>query len=185
MPPRTGAMAVSPAMERPTLREVYDAHWEFVWRALRAHGVREADLEDQTHEVFLVVQRKLSEFEGRSRITTWLFSIAARVASDWRRRAHVRRERPSEVPADEVPSGDASGEDVVARRQARAALEWILDEMSAEQRVVFSLFELDGLSAEEIAPLVGASPNTVYSRLRLARRHFERSLTRLRARGEW
>lgn len=168
-----------------TLKEVYDAHWEFVWRALRANGVREADLEDQTHEVFLVVQRKLHEFEGRSKLTSWLFAIAARVASDWRRRAHVRRERLSSEPHDEVPSIDESGEDAVARRQARDALEWILDEMPAEQRVVFSLFELDGMSADDIAPLVDAPPNTVYSRLRLARRHFERSLARLRARGEW
>ncbi len=178
-------MSVSAATTRLTLKEVYDAHWEFVWRALRANGVREADLEDQTHEVFLVVQRKLPEFEGRARVTTWLFAIAARVASDWRRKAHVRRERPSTEAHDDVASTESSGEDHVARRQARDALEWILDEMPAEQRVVFSLFELDGMSADEIAPLVDAPPNTVYSRLRLARRHFERSLARLRARGDW
>ena len=74
------------------LREVYRQHAAFVWRALRALGVREADLDDVMHEVFLVVHRKLSAFEGRAKYTTWLFAIAERVASDYRRSARIRRE---------------------------------------------------------------------------------------------
>jgi RNA polymerase sigma-70 factor (ECF subfamily) len=171
------------AAERPSLRGLYEAHWDFVWRALRAHGVREADLEDETHEVFLVVHRRLADFEGRSRVTTWLWGIAARVASDWRRRAHVRREELTAAPPDATVPSEASPDADLQRARARATLEWILDTLCPEQRAVFVLFELDGMAAEEIAALVEAPVNTVYSRLRLARKRFERSLAMVRARG--
>jgi len=168
---------------RWTLREVYEAHWGFVWRALRAHGVREADLEDQTHEVFLVVHRKLDGFEGRSLLTTWLWGITERVASDWRRRAHIRREQITATPPEPAPTPENAPDAQAAEAQARETLAAIMDAMPAEQRVVFALFELDGLGADAIAALVGCSINTVHSRLRLARRHFEKSLARVRARG--
>lgn len=171
------------AEERPTLRGLYEAHWAFVWRALRALGVRESELEDQVHEVFLVVHRRLDDFEGRSKATTWLWSITARVASDWRRRAHVRREHITDTPPEAPPDASGAPDVEIERAQARATLEWILDTMNPEQRVVFSLYELDGMSAEEIAALTQTAVNTVYSRLRLARRHFERGLARARARG--
>jgi RNA polymerase sigma-70 factor (ECF subfamily) len=170
----------------PPLREVYRAHGEFVWRALRALGVRDADLDDQTQEVFIVVSRKLTEFEGRSKLTTWLFGIATLVASNYRRIARVRREQIVD-PMHHERRGDDSAvappEQDLERRQARAALNEILDGMPPEQRVVFALFELDGMAADEIAGLVAAPVNTVYSRLRLARQHFERAASRLRARG--
>lgn len=168
---------------RWTLREVYEAHWGFVWRALRAHGVREADLEDQTHEVFLVVHRKLEGFEGRSQLTTWLWGITERVASDWRRRAHVRREQITAAPPEPAPAPESTPDAQAAEAQARETLAAILDAMPPEQRVVFVLFELDGLGADAIAALVSCSPNTVHSRLRLARKHFEKALARVRARG--
>lgn len=168
---------------RPTFHDVYREHWHFVWRALRAHGVREADLEDQVHEVFLVVHRKLEGFEGRSQVTTWLWGIVERVASDWRRRAHVRREESTaDVPEPAQTSADA-GEARLDHVRGRATLESILDTMPADQRAVFVLFELDAVPVDEIGRLVNCPVNTVWSRLRLARKHFERALARVRARG--
>lgn len=181
IPPVGGT--VDEAATAPTLQEIYRAHWAFVWRALRALGVREADLEDQTHEVFLVVHRRLDSFEGRSQVTTWLWGIAERVASEWRRRAHVRREESTATPPEPAPSADDAPDYQVEQAQRHAALEWILDTMPSEQRAVFVLFELDGTAAEDIAALLGCPVNTVYSRLRLARKQFERALSRLRARG--
>jgi RNA polymerase sigma factor (sigma-70 family) len=76
-------------------RILYDENFAFVWRALRRLGVPDSDLADVLQEVFVVVHRKLGEFEGRSQVTTWLFRIAFRAARDRRNRAHVRREVPS------------------------------------------------------------------------------------------
>lgn len=177
-PPSPDALDTAPSFEA-----VYAAHWQFVWRALRALGVREAELEDQTHEVFVVVHRRLPEFEGRAKLTTWLWSIASRVASEWRRRAHVRRELPTDPMPDAEGEHDAGPERAVERRQARALVDAALASMPDEQRLVFALYELDGLPVDEIASLAGCPVNTVYSRLRLARQHFERAVSRLRARG--
>ena len=57
----------------------------------------------------------------------------------------------------------------------------LLDELELSQRAVFTLFELDGLSGEEIAELLAIPLGTVYSRLRLARETFRRTLERQRA----
>ena len=67
--------------------------------------------------------------------------------------------------------------------QARAQLNAILDGMPTEQRVAFTLFEIDGMTSEEIAVIVGCSANTVRSRVRLARKFFEQAMTAQRQRG--
>src|SRR5262245_49705869 len=76
-----------------TVRQIFDEHARYVWRTLRHLGVADADLEDVCQEVFVTVHRKLPEFEGRSKLRTWLYGICLRVASDYRRReigrAHV------------------------------------------------------------------------------------------------
>ena len=77
-----------------SVRQIFDEHARYVWRTLRHLGVADADLEDVCQEVFVTVHRKLPEFEGRSKLRTWLYGICLRVASDYRRRAYVRRERP-------------------------------------------------------------------------------------------
>jgi RNA polymerase sigma-70 factor (ECF subfamily) len=164
-----------------TFREIYEAHFGFVWRALRSMGVREAEVPDALQEVFLVVHQKLGEFEGRAKITTWLFGIAMRVASTRRRSAHVRREVLGGDVLLEIPSDGADAAEEVERRQALAMFESILDRLPIEQRVVFTLFEVEGLSGEEIAELLDIPRGTVHSRLRLARAAFREHVDRLRA----
>src|SRR5689334_15233045 len=73
-----------------TFKEVYEEQFRFVWRSLRRLGVRESDVADAAQDVFLVVHRRLGEFEGRSKVSTWLYGICYRVARDRRRLAHVR-----------------------------------------------------------------------------------------------
>ncbi len=165
----------------PTLRAIYDEHVSFVWKALRKLGVRESDLPDAVQDVFVVVHRKLPEFEGRSKVSTWLFGIAMRVARDRQRLAHVRRQVGDEeaVLAFADESADVGAE--AERRQAAAMLEAILDSLPLEQRAVFTLFEIDGMSGDAIAELLAIPLGTVYSRLRLAREAFQRSVARIRA----
>jgi RNA polymerase sigma-70 factor (ECF subfamily) len=161
-------------------RALYDAHFEFVWRSLRRLGVREPDVLDIAQKVFLVAHLKLAEFEGRSRVTTWLFSICQRVASDYRRSAPVRREVATEASELERV-GELQGaalEQLEARQKARLA-EAILDKVPETQRVVLVLFELEGMSGDEIAELLDVSVGTVRSRLRLAREAFSREAKRL------
>src|SRR5262245_22373561 len=64
----------------PEFEELYEAHFDFVWRSLRRLGVPHPGLDDAVQEVFIVVHRRLGAFEGRSTLKTWLFGIAVHVA---------------------------------------------------------------------------------------------------------
>ncbi len=166
------------------VREVFEAYFEFVWRSLRRLGVREADVDDALQEVFVVVHRKRAEFEGRARMTTWLYGICFRVASDHRRRAHVRREQPSAEPlgAEAPDERSRDPEQELGRTEARALLDDALDALDLEKRSVFVLYEIEELPAEEIAARTGVVVGTVYSRLKAARAEFDRAVARIRAR---
>lgn len=184
----TGQLLSSEAVEEPardvhplSFKDVYDEHFRFVWRSLRRLGVAESDVADASQDVFLVVHRRLGEFEGRSKVTTWLYSICYRVAHDRRRLAHVRR-RVDDEHLEERPDEGADVSGAAERRQGLALLEAILDDMSIEQRAVFTLFELEAMGCEPIAELLQIPLGTVYSRLRLAREQFKKSLARHQAR---
>jgi RNA polymerase sigma-70 factor, ECF subfamily len=164
----------------PDFRAIYDAHFNFVWCALRRLGVREADVRDQAQKVFLTAHFKLSEFEGRSQLRTWLFGICQRVASDYRRSAAFRREVATD--AAEMDSYGGSHDDLsqgAESRQRAQAAEAVLNKLPEPQRIVFLLFELEEMSGEDIAQLLGVSVGTVRSRLRLAREAFSREVKRL------
>jgi RNA polymerase sigma-70 factor, ECF subfamily len=176
-------MTAREAAAEVRIDDVYRELFGFVWRSLRHLGVAESDVEDGVQDVFVIVHAKLATFEHRSQITTWVYGICLHVAQARRRRAHVRRELPTDpraLPLDEmqVPRTDEAYE----RREAEHLLDSILGTLPIEQRAVFTLFELEGRSCEEIAQLCAIPIGTVYSRLRLAREAFKRAAARLEAR---
>jgi RNA polymerase sigma-70 factor, ECF subfamily len=179
------AGAPLPAREIDALA-VHDAHADFVFRSLQRLGVRSADLDDVFQEVFIVVHKRLHTFDGSSKLTTWLYGVCVRVAAAQRRRAWLRRETPTEDLPDEgeAPSSDRP-DALLAARQARATLDLVLDSMDLEKRAVFVMFEIDELSCEAIATILGVPVGTVWSRLSAARQQFEAKLARVqRARKE-
>ena len=146
----------------------------------------ESDVADAAQDVFLVVHRRLGEFEGRSKVTTWLYGICYRVARDRRRLAHVRRradDDDGQIDDRVDPDADVAAE--AERKQGLAMLEAILDELPIEQRAVFTLFELDSVGGEGIAEMLEIPLGTVYSRLRIAREQFKKTLTRMQARDRF
>lgn len=165
--------------ETLTLRGVYEAHWRFVWRSVRKMGTPDPRIEDVVQDVFIVVGRQLAAFEGRSSVRTWLYGIAFRVAQEDHRR------RAKEARAAQTPAESPTGPEAYAERvQAAQLLNELLAELPEEQRVVFVMAELEGLSPAEVAEATGAGINTVYSRLRRAREHLERATERLRVRSQ-
>lgn len=152
----------------PSFREIFEAHAPYVWRALRSLGVAERDADDACQEVFVVVHRRLPEFEPRANLRTWLYAICLRAASDYRRRACVRREQMTDAPPDVTAPADQH--ERVERTWARDALDRALERLDDEKRDVFVLYEIEGLSIAEVAEVVGVPLKTVYSRLAAARR---------------
>ena len=149
--------------------DVYSANIAYIWRVLRTFGVAEAQLEDAAQDVFVVVHRRLGEWEGRAAITTWLFAIARRVASAHRRK--TTRTRTEELSDDLAGGTDTFA--AMSRAQAAATVMAILERMDEDKRVVFALVELEQLSVAEVARMLELNLNTTYSRLRLARVAFE------------
>jgi RNA polymerase sigma-70 factor (ECF subfamily) len=105
--------------DQPELSAVYEAHFRYVWRCLRSLGVHDAHLEDALQDTFMVVQRRLGEFDGSAQLRTWLYAIALRIARKYRER--LRREPTSLDAARESHgrSGRAAGR--AARAGARRA----------------------------------------------------------------
>src|SRR5689334_12643471 len=109
-----GAAAVTDAGEGPVERADFDAiygeYFRSIWRTLRRLGVTPEQLDDAAQDVFLVVHRRLTSFDGRS-LRGWLYAIAVRVASDYRRGKVRRSALPlSESLADPRPDPERSNE---------------------------------------------------------------------------
>jgi len=151
---------------------VYDTHFEFVWRSLRALGVGREALDDAAQDVFGVVARRLEGFEGRSSLRTWLFGIAENVAANhrrWRSRKGSRCEPLSQGASERIASSEPTPH---ARAEQKEAADFAVRfclELSEARRAVFVLGLLEGVPATEIATLLGVPVNTVYSRLHALR----------------
>lgn len=168
--------ALKPSPEQPpsggaTFREIFDENAPFVWRALRHFGVPEREVEDLCQEVFLVVHRKLRDFDGRSSLRTWIYGICFRAASEHRRRAHVRREEVTEaVPDEGIPPPQP---EELERKRARELLQKTLEGLDEDKRAVFVLYEIEGLPMAEVAEALGCPLQTAYARLHAARKRCE------------
>ena len=145
-------------------------HGAFVWRTLRRLGVREADIDDVCQEVFVVVHRKLPEFEPRASIKSWLYGISIRAAAAHRRKAPVRREVPTESP-EEGAAAHGGPEASLESRETLAMLDRALDALDSDKREVFVLYEVEELTMSEVAQIVGCPLQTAYSRHSAARAH--------------
>ncbi|MEM7151359.1 MAG: sigma-70 family RNA polymerase sigma factor [Myxococcota bacterium] len=154
-------------------RELYLCELDFVWTVLRRLGVPDAQVEDAAHDVFVVVHRRIDDFEARSSERTWLYGIARRVA--WRyRRAEQRRTRRKGALAQQTPERlEPEGHEVVRRAEARRLLHAFLETLDAPKREAFVLGEIEGLPRASLAQALGVKPSTAYSRLRAARADFE------------
>ncbi len=160
------------------LETIYSRHADFVWRTLLRMGVAHDDVADAVQDVFVVVHQQLGQFEGRSALSTWLFTLCRSVAA--RRRRQYRREREHVIADgdDEIIDLRADVGRAAEHNQDLLLLESILLSLDANQRNVFILFELEKLSGEEISQALSVPLGTVYSRLQLARNAFRQALAR-------
>lgn len=167
----------------PPFAAIYDENFDLVWRTARRLGVPDASADDVVQDVFLVLHRKLEEYDPRAPMKRWLLGITVRVVADHRRR-YRRKDAPCvPAPADSdgnvmLASNDrAPSADLEIEEQLRL-LEALLGQLSEEKREVLVLSELEEMTAPEIAEMLGANVNTVYARLRTARQDFERLYAR-------
>jgi RNA polymerase sigma-70 factor (ECF subfamily) len=140
------------------------------------------ELEDAVQSVLVQLCRRWSQLHRLppDELRAYACCAAAGVATDVARRRG--RDSARLGPLEEDPADEVLGpEDLLERKRARASLDRILERMPEERRVVFVLYEIEELSAPQIAEHLGVPLGTVASRLRKARQDFEQAVSRLRA----
>lgn len=155
------------------LAAIYREHLRTVRWILRARGIASDELDDVVHDVFLGIHRRLPYRDVAVPLGSWVCGVARSVAFAHRRGAARRREAIAAVPE---PDALRLPDEELARREAWQRLVDALAGLHDDQREAFVLVDVMGMRAAEAAELVDAPVNTVYSRLRLARRHCEEVL---------
>lgn len=175
------ARAVTVPATTTNFDRVFSEFAPYVLRILPRLGVRSADVDDVTQDVFLVVHRSLPKFEGRSSVKTWVYGICIRVAHNYRDRAFRRHEQLT------AAANDADADEQLERRQHRdrdprtplrelatkralAHLDSALQKLPDAQRETFVLHEIEQLTIVEVAEALGCSKFTAYARLYAAKR---------------
>ena len=186
-PPTQGEGEVT---ERVDFDSVYESMVQYVWSVVCRMGVPHSDAEDVVQEVFVTVYRRLGDFEGRSQLKTWVYSIAVHSAQHYFR-THTRKpgnratesnihDAEDHALTDSRESGPASE---IERKEGLDALDHVLAQLNERQRAVFVLAELEQMTLHDIAEVVGSNANTVATRLRAARKAFEKALARFQNQG--
>jgi len=153
----------------------FEAEFDYVYRALKRHGVNASDAEDLAQEVFLVMWRRWADYDTERPLRPWLAGIAFKVAHDHRRRSG------REVPGGLVDAEDQApgAEEHLASARARSMVLKALASLPEKQRTLIVMHDLDGASMREIADTLAVPLFTAYSRLRSARQAFAKSVRRL------
>ena len=172
--------ATAPTPGTVDFQRLYKQEFGYAWRTLRRLGVRESDLADLAHDFFIVVFPHLSDYDASRPVRPWLFGIAFRVVSDYRRSARLARETLGDAPdvIDRAPPIDEQ----IAERQAREAVMRVLDTLDLYRRAVLIMHDIDGHPVPQIAAALAIPVPTAYSRLRLAREDVAAAIKRLHAR---
>jgi len=162
VPKPSSSLPQSDLAESWSLARLYKERAAHVFRALRALGVREADLPDVVHDVFLTVHRRRGEVRIHTSMRAWVHGICVGTAANYRRKArHGREQLCAQIPDVGVAAPDDGATLDLLRLLA------LLDD---DQRAVFVLYEIEDLSMSEVAEALGCPQTTAYSRLYAARR---------------
>jgi RNA polymerase sigma-70 factor (ECF subfamily) len=156
--------------DRAALQQLHDLYAERVQRAIGRIVGDAQDAEDLTQELFIKLMRILQRFEPQGRpFGAWLMAVARNAALD-----HLRAARPVTAVPDDVASVESSYESDL---DLRTDLMDALRSLSEEQRSVVVLRHLVGLSANEVASLLGRSSAAIHSLDHRARVSLRRDLS--------
>jgi RNA polymerase sigma-70 factor (ECF subfamily) len=185
-------MSVSaPALAMPagesipaSLEEAYRGWADTTARWARQLGGADVESDDVVQEVFLVVSRELDRFRGEARFSTWLFEITRKITANHRRRhrwrlwgGRARQDVDSQASDGQAPDAQ------LERQQAIAGFYQALDRLPDRYRTVLVLFEIEGLSTQEIAELLSLNLSTVRVQLGRARARLVNHYRRMMRKG--
>jgi RNA polymerase sigma-70 factor (ECF subfamily) len=124
------------------------------------------DAQDVSQEVFLKLYRNLGKVDGASRVASWLYRVTVNACRDIQRRK--RPEAPVEF-AENLPAGGMDPQQDATQSERQRVLEMSLRTLPEKERAALVLRDLEGLSTEEVARVLGSSEATVRSQISKAR----------------
>jgi RNA polymerase sigma-70 factor (ECF subfamily) len=154
--------------------QIYETHFDFVWRSLRLLGVADDSVEDAVQDTFSVVHRQLAGFERRAALRTWIFAILYRVAANYRRRKK-RKESPL-APFDDAACDEPDPHAYAEAAEAARLIERHCAQLDPDRRALFVLAVLEELPPAEIAGALGVPIHKIYSRVHALREGLKRAL---------
>ena len=167
-----------------SFEHVYSTYVEFVRRSALRLGVGGAKADEVAQQVFVFVCQRLSAFEWRLSLRTWLFAILLRVTRSRRRIA--RRKHPDlaheSVDPGLVADGAVNPYEAILRAEASRTIDVLLDSLERDKRVVFVMAELEDMTVAEVSLATTLPKKAVHCRLRAACTDFERAAAALRQR---
>ncbi|MBU0754338.1 MAG: sigma-70 family RNA polymerase sigma factor, partial [Planctomycetes bacterium] len=156
--------------ELGAFKKLYDLHEAALFRLAMQILDNRADAEDALQNAFLNVFRKVSEFKGSASLSTWLYRIVVNAC------LKIREKRPAMERIDRVPEPPAaSAQKDPAVLEAHEALKRALPDLPLQQRMVFTLAEVEGFEMNRISEILNIQPST-------ARFHLFKAKERLRER---
>lgn len=166
----------------PDFNALYTETASFVWTNARRLGVPIDHIDDVVQDVFVVVHRRLATFDGRSSNKTWVCAILMNVVREHRRR--YRRKSAQNVELGESLGDARHAEQQLDALSALQLVQRVLDRMDDDKAELIVLHQLEGMSVPEVAMATGLNENTLYARLRAARREFDAIYATLAQKGE-
>lgn len=169
------------AAEPLTFDRVYADHVQVVAHWGYRLGGPLMDVEDVVQDVFLTVHRELPQFRGAEGLRAWLFRITHNVVRHRGRKERLRRflRGTAEDVAGHQPATTLTPVESLEQQQVKQKFYRVLDRLPERYRLVLILFELEGMSGEEIARLIGDTRSNVFVRLHRARAAFLKQLSGL------
>ena len=166
--------------DRAAFTELVNRYAAKVFRLARHITKNDHDAEDVLQEAFLKAYTRLDQFQGNSRFYTWLVRIAVNEALMKLRRAKTRKtvslDQELESEDGSLPRETAS--ERYDRRETREYLTKAIDSLAEAYGSVLVLRDIEGLSTEETAEMLGLSVSAVKSRLLRARLQLREKLKR-------
>lgn len=182
--PQSSATDVVSASPLPSFTAIYQNECSYVWNCLRRLGVQARDLEDLVHDVFVIANRRMDDYDPARPIRPWLYGIAHRVAADDRKSARNRREVLSAEPPEPGQAASRPDDELHAEQNRELVLA-ALARLDFKNRVIFVMHDINEHTLAEAASELELPMATLYSRLRVGREQFTKAVQHIRrSRGD-
>jgi RNA polymerase sigma-70 factor (ECF subfamily) len=165
--------------DQKAFKILYDEYAPKIYGILKNY-VRPNEIEDALQEVFLRIIRGINNFEGRSKLSTWIYRIAVNVGKNYSRSYSKEVEKPMDLDSDEPENFSVQPiSETNVKKEAFNDINYqiilnIMEQLDKDERLLIKLRDIDGLSYNEIAEITDLPLGTVKSKLHYARKKLKK-----------